>query len=231
MKAKDIMARQVVTLSPGNSVSHAARILLDHHISGAPVIDDENTLVGILTEGDLLRRTELGSNLRADLATQEGTESFIRSHSWRVDDVMTPRVVTIGENMPVGEIARLFETNKIKRVPVMRGERLAGIVSRADLLFCIAESRPERIAKGDQALRTSIAARLRDMLGTAITQPTVSVIEGAVHLWGSVRTDIERQAIRVVIEGVPGVKGIDDHMLCVGSAEADELRAPAPQGQ
>lgn len=212
MKAKDIMTRQVVTLNPGNSVSHAARILLDHRISGAPVMDDENHLVGMLTEGDLLRRTELGHSPRPDVSTPEGTEAFIHSRGWCVDNAMTRRVTTIEEYLPIEEIARLLDRNHIKRVPVMRGESLVGIVSRSDLLRFIADARPEQIARGDQALRTSIEARLREALGPAITQPMVSAIDGVVHLWGAIRSDGERAAIRVIVDGVPGVGGIEDHM-------------------
>lgn len=211
MNAAEIMTRQVITLSPGNSVAHAARIMLDHRISGAPVLNGEGRVVGILTEGDLVRRSELGCNPQPDISTPEGAYAFIRSHSWRVEDVMTAPVVTINETATVNEIANLFDKRKIKRVPIMRGEWLVGIVSRADLLACIADARPQPVAKGDRALKTSIEARLRDVRGDA--GPVVSVFDGTVHLWGKVSTRVEREAIRVVVEGVPGIKGIDDHML------------------
>ena len=167
MKAVEVMSRQVLSLSPGNSVAHAAQIMLDNGISGLPVLDNEGALVGIVTEGDLLRRTELGHTPLADVSKAEACDDFVKSRSWRVEDVMTTPVITVGEGTTVEEIARLFDVRKIKRAPVIRDGHLVGVVSRADLLGVIARSKPPAIARGDDALRLSVVSRLREALQMA----------------------------------------------------------------
>lgn len=212
MKAKDVMSRHLITLSPGNSVAHAAQIMIDNKVSGLPVLDNDEILVGIVTEGDLVRRMELGNASRVDLSTREGSEDFIKSHSWRVENVMSSPVVTVGEESTVEEIALIFARQKFKRVPVVEEGRLVGVVSRSDLLGLIARSKPPEIAAGDEALCLSIAARLRDALpGTS--PPAVRIESGSVRLDGTIRNDNERRAIRVIVDGVPGVGDVQDNML------------------
>ncbi|UJW85655.1 CBS domain-containing protein [Devosia sp. SL43] len=211
MKAKDVMSPHVVTLSPGNSVAHAAQIMLDNSVSGLPVIDNDGELVGVVTEGDLVNRMELGHPAADDLSTPEATDDFIKSHSWRVADIMSQPVVTVNEETTVEEIASIFSSRKIKRVPVTREGQLVGMVSRSDLLGIIARSKPSPIADGDEALCRSIAARLRTILHVSIS-PTVTVVDGTVHLGGTIRDENERRAIRVIVDGVPGAGRIQDHM-------------------
>ena len=211
MKAMDVMSRHVLTLSLGNSVAHAAQIMLDNAVSGLPVMDNEGALVGIVTEGDLVRRMELGHTAPSDVLKPEASDDFVKSNSWRVEDVMTTPVVTIAEETTVEEIAQLFDTHKIKRVPVIRDGHLVGQVSRADLLQVIARSKPPVIAEGDDALRLSIASRLRGALRMT-NPPAVSVIDGIVHLKGTLRSENERRAIRAIVDGMPGGAGVVDHM-------------------
>lgn len=211
MKAKDVMSRHVFTLSPGNSVAHAAQIMLDNAVSGLPVLDSEGALVGIVTEGDLVGRMELGHKPPSDMSKPEALDDFVKSSSWRVEDVMTAPVVTISEESSVEEIAQLFDRHKVKRAPVVRNGRLVGLVSRADLLQVIARSKPPVIAGGDEALAISVASRLRAMLQTA-KPPAVSVVAGIIHLRGTLRSENERRAIRAIVDGMPGGCGVEDHM-------------------
>jgi len=211
MKAMDVMSRHVFTLSPGNSVAHAAQIMLDNAVSGLPVMDGDGALVGIVTEGDLVRRMELGHASPSDMSGPEAYDDFVKSHSWRVDDVMTAPVVTVGEAATVAEVAQLFDSHKVKRMPVMRGDHMVGLVSRADLLQVIARSKPPAIAGGDDALSLSIASRLRELL-PAGNPAAVSVIDGIVYLRGALRSESERRAIRSVVDGIPGGAGVVDHM-------------------
>ncbi|MFQ6185842.1 CBS domain-containing protein [Sinorhizobium meliloti] len=134
MLARDVMNKKVLSISPDHSVSHAARTMLEAGISGLPVCDDRGRLVGMLSEGDLLRRAELG------LAAWHGTaragaqpEAFIKGHSWRVGDVMTQPVVTVVEDVPLGRVAELMAAKRIKRIPVMRGDEMVGIITRSDI--------------------------------------------------------------------------------------------------
>jgi len=211
MHATDVMTRQIFTISPGYSVAHAARLMLDRRVSGLPVVDDDGILVGMITEGDLIRRMEFGQGPPPGLSANESYEIIIKANSWCVKDVMTAPVATLAEDATVEEIASLLLSRKIKRVPIIRAGRLVGMVSRADLLGIIARITPGTIAKGDDALRLSVLARLGEALPMA-TLPTVTVERGIVHLSGSTSSAQEHRAIRVIVDNVPGAAGVEDQL-------------------
>ena len=225
MKAKDIMSVAVATVSPDHSVRHAAAIMCDRRISGLPVVDDEGRLVGILTEGDLLRRAELGTEfyLQPDRGGQAARD-HLRTHSWKVEDVMAKDVVTIDEETPLGRIAALMAERGVKRLPVMRDGALVGIVSRADLLRAISVAKLDPPIKGDEALRRSILARIEEVAELRDSGLGVIVSDGVVHLWGQLPSEPARLAARAIAEGVRGTAGVVDH---VGIADA----APRPRTQ
>ncbi|RWK89791.1 MAG: CBS domain-containing protein [Mesorhizobium sp.] len=209
MRAKDVMTARVVTVSPDHSVRHAARIMLDHRISGMPVVDDGGRVVGIVSEGDFLRRSELGATA---LSSGE-VRGYVKGHSWKVADLMTSDVVVADEETPIERIAVLMQEHGIKRIPVLRGPRLVGVVSRADLLRVVLAARSDdSTAAGDDAIRRSILTRLREDAGVNGDALTLTVSDGLVHFSGAVRSQSERDAVRVVAEGVRGVKGVYDHL-------------------
>jgi CBS domain-containing protein len=214
MLVADVMSKHPVTLMPGHSVRHAAQIMLEHRVSGVPVVDDDR-VVGILTEGDLLRRIELGTDTTTSnwlrLVPSGAARDFVRTHSWRVADVMSKPVVTVDRDTPLAEATVLLSTRGIKRVPVLHDGELVGILSRADLLKIVAQSHPERIVEGDEALLRSAKARVGELTILA-APPSVSVEQGVVHLWGSVRSQAERDAARVAVETIPGLVGVEDHL-------------------
>ncbi|NRP74512.1 Inosine-5'-monophosphate dehydrogenase [Ensifer psoraleae] len=216
MLVKDVMTTKVIRLSPDNSVRQAAKLMFEHHVSGIPVVDDEGNLLGVISEGDLIRRTELCSEasvLVADMALEadDRANAFVRRCSWRVGDVMTANPVTIEEDAPVKQVARLMQERGIKRIPVMRGGELVGIVSRADLLQAIFSARQDETAAGDEAIRRSILVRLGENTGLEGMDVTVMVTEGIVHFWGKVETAACRRAARIVAESVHGVRGVVEH--------------------
>lgn len=220
MLARDVMTTSVVTVSPATSVQEVAQLLLEHHISAVPVVDAEGRLAGIVSEGDLIRRPEMGTEPRQSWwltllgGPEDSARDYVKVHGRRASDVMTRRVVTVAEDTPVAEIARLLEERRIKRVPVVRDGRLVGIVSRADLVRALA-SQPAPAAKAapsDRALREQV---LRALLSAGVTVPShvnVVVTEGVVHLWGLAESDEGRRACRVAVEGVPGVRAVEDHL-------------------
>jgi CBS domain-containing protein len=219
MKTSEIMTRKVISLSPGHSISHAARIMLEHGISGLPVVGDDGSLVGILTEGDLMARIEPDDAedfrlrwLRLTFPEMLAREFVIR-HSWRVSDVMTAPVITVEEGTPLGDVAELLRSHRIRRVPVVRDGRAVGIVSRADLLRAVflRETEVENVPKGDDAIRICLEARIEEADRVLTGRPTVTVDSGVVHLWGSVGSKAERDALRVIVEGVPNIAGYEDH--------------------
>ena len=212
MKVKDVMATKVVTVSPDNSVRRAAGIMLDKHVSGLPVVDDEGMLVGLISEGDLLRRSELGLRIIAapEQSASERASAYVKSHAWKVADVMSCNVVTVKEEADLSHVATLMAENGVKRLPVMRNGKLVGIVSRADLLHAIATARLDDTAPGDEAIRRSIVTRLNEDIGLNSANVTVTVVDGLVHLWGTASA-ASRKAACVVAEGVRGVKGVVEH--------------------
>jgi CBS domain-containing protein len=216
MKAKDVMTTKVTTVSPDNGVRQAARLMLAHDVSGLPVVDDDGHLVGIISEGDLLRRSELGSGAmlppeRPHPSSEERARAYVKSNAWRVAEVMSRDLIVADEEMPLSRVAALMERHGIKRLPVMRGKALVGIVSRADLLGVIVAARPDATAPGDEAIRRSIMARINEDTGLEGKNITATVDDGTVHLWGNVDTEDCRNAARVVAESVRGVKGVIEH--------------------
>ncbi|HWK64722.1 MAG TPA: CBS domain-containing protein [Rhizobiaceae bacterium] len=213
MKASDVMTTKVATVTPDHSVRHAAKIMLENHVSGLPVVDDGGRLIGIVTEGDLLRRSELGLATVASpsRSPEEQARAYVKAHAWNVSGVMSDKLVTVDEDMDLAQIATLMEENNIKRVPVTRDGGLIGIVSRADLLRALASAKLDGTARGDEAIRRSILARLDENTGLAGMNISVTVSDGLVHLWGNVESEDCRIAARVVAESVRGVKGVIGH--------------------
>jgi CBS domain-containing protein len=144
MKAKDVMTRHVVTIAPNASILEALRLMLEHKISGLPVVDEKGNLAGIVTEGDFLRRAETGTERKRsrwfEFLVGPGAlaADYVRSHARRVDEVMTTDIHTITEDAPLDDVVALMEKHRIKRLPVMRGGELVRIVSRANLLHALA---------------------------------------------------------------------------------------------
>lgn len=216
MLVRDVMTAEVVQLSPDNSVRQAAKLMFDHKVSGLPVLDDVGKLLGIITEGDLIRRTELcneASVLTAEVGSdaEQRATAFVRRCSWRVGDVMTPDPVTVGEDTSLSRVAAHMHDRGIKRIPVVRNGELVGIVSRADLLEAIFSAKRDETPVGDEAIRRSIRVRLAHNAALEGLDVSFTVTAGIVHLWGKVEAEPYRKAARVVAEGVNGVRGVVEH--------------------
>jgi CBS domain-containing protein len=218
MVARDIMTTRVVTVGPETPVEEVARLLLSHHVSAVPVVDAGGRLAGIVSEGDLMRRPETATErkpswwLRIIADPDTLAREYVKTHGRHAGDVMTAKVVTVSEDTPVAEIARLLEERRIKRVPVVRDGRVAGIVSRADLLRGLAshhEAMPAPSAD-DRELRERVLAAFDAVPFTAQVYPMVT--NGVAHLWGLAESENQRRALRVAAENVPGVRAVEDHM-------------------
>lgn len=140
MRAVDVMTPNVVTIWSKASVVEAAKLMLERGISGLPVVNDEGRLTGMVTEGDLFRRVEIGTEPRhSDRSSQSKSRydllcEYLKSRGQRVENIMSPDVIRVFENTPLAEVAALLDLKRIKRVPVLRDGKMVGIVSRADLL-------------------------------------------------------------------------------------------------
>lgn len=222
MRAHQVMTKNVITIRPGASIDEAARLMLEQHISGLPVLDKSGKLVGIVSEGDFLRRSEIGTQRRRPRWLQffigSGREAseYVRQTGRKVEDVMTSSPVTVSEDTPLEELVELMEKYDVKRLPVIRGEKLVGIVTRANLLQAVASLArdvPDPTADDDH---------IRDRITQAINKTRwrpiglqVIVRDGVVHLHGIVANDSSRQAAIVAAENVTGVKEVHDHLCFI----------------
>ncbi len=217
MKARDVMTTDVVTVGPEASVTETASLMLERRISGVPVVDSAGRLIGIVSEGDLMRRAELVTGRQPwwrALASspEEKAHDFQKAHGMKVADVMSKDVVTVGEHEPLDRIAMLFEQKGIKRAPVTRDGRLVGIVSRANLLQGLAAGRISETGPDDSDIRAAIMATAKEDAGIRTGLVDVTVAHGVCHLWGNVGSDAERQALRVVAETTEGVREVKNHV-------------------
>ena len=239
MKAADIMTRNVVSVQPQTTILQAADLMLQHRISGLPVVDSGGHVVGIVTEGDFLRRTETGTQRKRPRWLQflvgpgRLAEEYVHSSSRRIEDVMTQAVHTIGEDRPVGDVVELMERHRIKRLPVLRDDRLVGIVSRANLLHALASVGREikSTSADDVAIRERLLTELNQQDWAPVGLIDVIVRNGTVELWGTILDERKRRALIVAAENVPDVKSVRDHLVCVepvsGMAMGRRNRRPA----
>lgn len=223
MKAKDVMARDVVTIGPDATVLQAARLMLQHHISGLPVVDAAGKLVGILSEGDFLRRRETGTQRRRSrwleflMGPGKMASEYTHSHGMRVAEVMTETVRTVSEETGLEEIVELMERHRIKRVPVMRDGELTGIVTRSNLMHAmvsIARIAPET-PRTDAAIRDQLLGELKKQEWAPLSLTNVVVSNGVVELWGAIIDERQRQALKVAAENIPGVTAVKDHLVWI----------------
>ena len=222
MQAKDVMSRDILTVTPADTVLHAARLMLQHKISGLPVVDGAGNLVGLVTEGDLLRRAETATVRRRPrwLEFLRGpgavADEYTHAAGRFVSEVMTHAVITATPEMELQEVVGLMEQHHIKRLPVVTSSRLVGIVTRQNLLRALIMQSDTRVhvsAESDVAVRDRIRAELKAQSWAPTIE--VSVTNGRVKLEGTILDERLRGAIRVVVENVAGVKGIDDHLVWI----------------
>ena len=226
IRARDVMTSPVITVKATTTVKEVARLFLERRISAAPVLDDQGKLVGIVSEGDLVHRSEISTERRRPwwlvlMAGDEGLAAeYIRAHATRVDDLMSRNVITAAPDTPLHEIAEMLEKYGIKRLPIVRDGQLVGIVSRANLVQAIATSGSKLdVPLSDATIREKLLTHLnkQSWAHTAVLNATVN--GGVVDLWGFVESDTERKAIRVAAEATAGVRAVNDHMTARPSAE------------
>ncbi len=219
MKARDIMTRKVRTVTLATPVASIARTLISRRISAVPVVDRKQHVLGIVSEGDLLRRVESGTERRrswwTDLVTNSNVRSrdYVKSHGRRARDVMTRPVISVTETTDVADIADLMERWDIKRVPVVRRDRLVGIVSRQDLLQALSRAKAGRRKRaGDGYIRDQLRDAIESMVWLPTTLVNFVVEKGVISLHGIVGSDAQRQAIRVLAENIPGVRAVKNEL-------------------
>ena len=233
MRAHQIMTRSVVTVTPDTPVVEAANIMLQRHVSGLPVVDASGKLVGIISEGDFIRRSEIGTQrkrgrwLKLILGPGKAAGDFVHEHGRRIAEIMTTEPLTISEDTELEAIVELMEKNNVKRLPVVRGDKVVGIVSRANLLQAVASLArevPDPTADDDH-----IRKRIIDAMEKYDWCPfglSVIVRDGIVHLSGVITEEHSRKAAIVAAENVTGVKKVHDHLCWVDTMSGMYLNSP-----
>ncbi|WP_461316190.1 CBS domain-containing protein [Bradyrhizobium embrapense] len=213
------MSRNVITIDADASVIDAIKTMLSHHISGLPVVDRDGALIGLLSDGDFVRRVEVGTEKRRGrwLAMLAGTSQvaldFARQHGRKVSQIMSPNPITIEEDTPLEQVVQLMESHGVTRFPVMRDKKLVGMVTRTDFMTAIASLRLDLSSSGND---DQIGASVIAALAHAPWRPAalnVSVRDGVVSLRGNIRSDNARKAATVAVENVAGVKRVDDQLV------------------
>lgn len=222
MIVEDVMTAPVISVEPSTSIGDAAKLMLTHRISGLPVVERDGRLRGVISEGDLLRRGELGTERKRPrwleflIGPGRIADEYVRTHGRKVDEVMSTNVVTIGRDAPLDDVIEAMSRYRIKRVPVIDDGRLVGVVTRSDVLRALAKALPTAApgAVGDEQIRSAILAEFaKQNWGCGFVQ--VEVRDGVVELAGSIFDERERTAARVIAENVPGVKSVTDQMVWI----------------
>ena len=221
MIVNDVMTTTVVTVSPDTPIQEIAGLMVDRRISGLPVIDDDSHVVGMISEGDLIRRQELGTDVRprgwlSFFTSQEAqAREFVKTHGVNASEVMTAPVHSVEADENVASVARIMEKHRIKRLPVTRDGKLVGIVTRADLLRTLASQQsiaPPPPPASDRSIREHLLKTIAEEPWAASAVVNVIVADGVVHLWGVVDSKDQHKALLVATEEIAGVKGIEDHL-------------------
>ncbi len=245
MKVRDIMSPRVISIAPDASILEAIRLMLQNHISGLPVIDRSGQLVGVVTEGDFLRRSETGTERKRPrwleflLGPSRLADEYVRTHSRKVEDVMSREPITIAEDAALDEAVQAMERRRVKRLPVVRNSQVVGIVSRANLLHALATlaSAAAPPAKTDTAIRAALLAEFERQTWAPAALVDVVVKDGVVELWGTITEEAQREALKVCARNVPGVRSVVSHLtfiepmsgMAIGEPEEQEPEVKAAQ--
>jgi CBS domain-containing protein len=223
MKALDVMARTVISVDPDATVLQAARQMLQHRLSGLPVIDKGGNLVGILSEGDFLRRRETQTERKHSrwleflMGPGKLAAEYTHSHGSKVAEVMTVDICTVTEDTALEDVVELMERRRIKRVPVVRGKQVVGIITRANLMHAmvsLARTAPKD-AKDDTTIREKLLAEMQKEKWAPTAMVNVVVRGGVVEFWGSIFDERHREALKAMAENISGVQAVKDHLVWI----------------
>lgn len=221
MKAGDIMTRRIFAIRDDAPVDEAVRLMLENDISGLPVVDHAGKPVGVVTEGDLLRRAETGTEIRRprwlDFLAGPGrlAAEYVRAHGRHVSEIMTRDLVSVSEADDLSEVVRVMERRRVKRVLVLRDGALVGVIARGNLLQAFSQHAPDPTPalQSDQAIRGEIAKALAELKWRPHATINPIVRDGVVYLHGTIFDDREGEALRVLCENIPGVKEVHDRLV------------------
>jgi CBS domain-containing protein len=224
MKAQDVMTRDVATVKADTSVHDIAALMMEQRISGVPVLAGDGTIIGIVSQSDLLHRAEVGTERQhkwwfrifgnSDAAARE----YAKAHGLKASDVMTPYVISVGEDAELRDVAGILDNHRIRRVPVVRDGRLVGIISRGDLVRALSEVQVSKAATrvDNAALHKTLSDRIRSQPWINDSYINVTVNDGVVELWGFVVSEDQHKGLRALVEGTEGVRRVEDKLSVAG---------------
>jgi CBS domain-containing protein len=238
MQAGDVMTTPVISVTPETRTRDAIELMLTHHLSGLPVLNQEGKLVGVLSEGDFVRRSELGTEKHRSrfiafiLGPGRAAHDYTKSHARFVRGVMTEDVIAVTEDTSLEELVSLLEKHAIKRVPVMRGDDVVGMVTRSDLLRAlVTASRRREEDMDDGAIKERILAEFAKEEWAPSSCVGVEVKDGTVDLTGTIFDARQRLALKVVVENTPGVKAVHDRLVWIDPGSGLVIDAPEDNGE
>ncbi|TRC99652.1 CBS domain-containing protein [Mesorhizobium sp. WSM4303] len=228
MQAEAIMSKPVIAIDPSASIAEAAGLMLTNKISGLPVIRSDGALVGIVSEGDFLRRRELGTQRKRPrwleflVSSGKAAEEYVQANARRIDEVMSDSVVTVSPTTSLAAVVNLMTRHNFKRIPVVAEGKVVGIVTRSDLVRALVGvlSNTSSTPASDDEIRDKIVAELSAKKWARADMVGVAVENGAVELSGVIFDERERQAAIVAAENVPGVRSVKDNLFCTGPLSA-----------
>jgi CBS domain-containing protein len=236
MIVSDVMTRKVLSVAPDDTVDNAVNLMLRHGISGLLVVDAQGTLAGVVTEGDLLRRDEIGTErhrpwwLRVLVSPGKQALDFTRTHGRKVSDIMTPEVICVDVATPLEEVVETMEKQRVKRLAVTEKGHVVGVIARSDLLRALLsherENAPTATQQDDRTVRANILAALEAASWAPMTTLNVTVAKGVADVWGTITNADERRGICVIVENVPGVKEVHDHLVFVEPYTGTVIESP-----
>lgn len=218
-RVSDVMSTDVISVAPDTSVLEVAAKLVQHGVSSVPVVDGTGRLVGIVSEGDLIRRVEIGTEPRYSWwrsffsDAMASAHAYVRSHGKLARDVMSVVPVTASPDEPLYKLAARMARKRLKRVPVVRDGRVVGVIARRDLVRKLASHSVPAPDTSDDAARKELVERMRALpwnLQARVVNTEVQ--EGVASLYGWAATPIERRAIEVVAENTPGIVQVRNHL-------------------
>lgn len=219
MHAADIMTRTVITATPKTEVREIVDLMMQNRISAVPVVDDAGRVIGMVSEGDLMRRVENNTDRRdswwlsALFSARNDVDAYVKSRGRRAEDIMTRDPITISEDTPLYKIAQTLEKKHIKRVPVVTGGKLVGIVSRSNLLQGFSTMQKDAAAAADdKTIRNAIVKEMEDKLDISGNSTNVVVVDGVVTLWGLVQSEAQKKAAAIAAENTAGVKEVHNNL-------------------
>ena len=222
MKVRDVMTYGVIGVPEGASIAEAVETMLRSRVSALFVFDADHALSGVLSEGDLLRRGELGSErtrprwLDFLLGSGRVAESYAHEHGHKVGEVMTHDVETIGEDSDLSEAVDRMIRRHIKRLPVLRGQTVVGVIARSDLLKGLLAATPGATGPhSDAEIKAAIQAELDKLDWAPRASVRVEVQNGDVTFDGAITDERLREGLKVIAENTPGCVSVHDHMAWI----------------